>query len=181
MSRRPEPMAETINGTIDEILRKRAARYSEAPIKAVVSRSLGDFVGCRIAGQSIGLPMNVVEEFAPLLVFTPLPGIEGVLGVTQLRGEFLSVLDLGKLLLGKAMTGAALMVVLSTPSGRSAALVDEILGKRPIFESDLLPESQVALPGPAFVAMTRELWALVDASRLARLLDHAALPAHSDT
>lgn len=166
--------------TTNEILRKRAARYSQAPIKEVVSRSLGDFVGCRIGRQSIGLPVNVVEEFAPLLVFTPLPGIEGVLGVTQLRGEFLSVLDLGKLLLGKTMAGASLMVVLATPAGRTAALVDEILGKRLILESDLLPESQFASPGPDFVAITRELWALVDSSRLVRTLDHVALPAHSD-
>ena len=175
---RPEsdPLAETI----DQILRKRAARYSQAPIKEVASRSLGDFVGCRIAGQSIGLPVSVVEEFAPLLVFTPLPGIEGVLGVTQIRGEFLSVLDLGKLLLGHSAPGAGLMVVLAAPSGRTAALIDEILGKRLILESDLLPESQFASPGPAFVAMTRELWALVDSSRLASALDQVALRADSD-
>jgi len=152
-------------------LKERAERYAAAPAPEKASRSVGTFVGCRVAGQSIGLPISVVEEFGTQTAFTPLPGIDGVLGATQLRGEFLSVVDLGACLLGKPADSGRFMLVLTTSAGKTSALVDEIFGQRVIFETDLLPPTQFTLPGSAFLGMSKDFWLLADTPKLIRALD----------
>ncbi len=76
----------------------------------------------QVAGQTLALDMQVVRELRGATPVQPMPGARDAwLGLLELRGEVLPVLDLGRLL-GEAPAAAdAPLVVLCQPDDAAAA------------------------------------------------------------
>lgn len=68
-----------------------------------------------LEGSRYALPAAAIEEIAPLLAVTPLPGApRGIAGAVNFRGETLPVVDLAMLLLGRparALMSTRLVIV----------------------------------------------------------------------
>jgi len=152
-------------------LEARTERFGAAVEARSASRELGRYVGFRVGDTILGVPVAVVHEFAPLAQWVPLAGRRNVLGIAQLRGEVMALVDLGQALLGRRSPSSEWIVVLEGRGGRTAAPVDEVLGTRGVLEDELCPAGQVPPPCPAVTGTTRDLWHLLDAAAVAAALD----------
>jgi chemotaxis signal transduction protein len=154
-----------------ERLAERTRRYGAAVETKATSREHGRYVGFRVRETVLGVPVAMVSEFAALEHWVPLGGQSHVLGVAQLRGEVMALVDLFEALTGSASEIGDWLVVLQGRGGRTAAPVSEVLGTRSVLESDLVPRDQVPPLCPAVTAATSDLWHLLDGAALAAALD----------
>ncbi len=160
-------MDERTRATLEE----RSRRYGAAAEVRAASKELGRYVGFRVADTVLGLPVALVHEFAPLRSWVPLGGVPHVLGVTQLRGEALALLDLLGALAGRSSGEGDWLVVLQGRGGRTAAVVTEVLGSRTVHEGELAPPGQVPPLCAGVTAVTRDLWHLLDGGAAIAALD----------
>lgn len=126
---------------VAEILRKRAEALAREPEKEESGDSL-EVLEFSLAYERYGLETMFVREVYPLKEFTPLPGTPPfVLGIINVRGKILSVLDLKKFfdLPEKGLTDLNKVIVLSSDSMEFGVLADEIIGVRSILTAALQP------------------------------------------
>ena len=98
-----------------------------------------------LGGARYAVSIRSVLELDRLSPITPVPNTpEFVLGVTNVRGDVVSVLDLRRLLglppLARPETGRLIQVRPSGRAVRSGVLVDSILGMRPVRLDQLEPD-----------------------------------------
>lgn len=98
-----------------------------------------------LAGARYAVSIRSVLELDRLSPITPVPNTpEFVLGVTNVRGDVVSVLDLRRLLglpaLARPETGRLIQVRPAGNAVRSGMLVDSILGMRPVRLERLEPD-----------------------------------------
>ena len=96
-------------------------------------------------GARYAVSIRSVLELDRLSPITPVPNTpEFILGVTNVRGDVVSVLDLRRLLgfppLARPDTGRLIQVRPSGRAVRSGVLVDSILGMRPVHTSRIEPD-----------------------------------------
>lgn len=105
-----------------------------------------------LSGARYAVSIRSVLELDRLSPITPVPNTpEFILGVTNVRGDVVSVLDLRRLLglppLARPETGRLIQVRPSGRAVRSGVLVDSILGMRPVrtgrLEPDLTADSRI--------------------------------------
>jgi len=117
------------------LLRSRAqalARIPEAAASPDESLQLIEFL---LAGEKYGVEPHYVREVYPLRDFTPLPGVPSfVLGIVNVRGEILSVVNLKKFfdLPEKGLGQLNKLIILRNEEMEFGILADEILGTRAI-------------------------------------------------
>ena len=95
--------------------------------------------------EHYGIELTYIREIHALNEFTPLPGTPAfVLGLTNVRGQILSVIDIKKLfdLPGKGLTDLNKVIVVRTHQMELGILADAVLGVRVIG----LNELQTSLP-----------------------------------
>ena len=81
----------------DSILKARARALAKEPEQAVAARSFLEITEFRLASETYGIESSFVREVYPLKDFTPLPGVPPfVLGIVNVHGQILSVVDLKK-------------------------------------------------------------------------------------
>lgn len=149
------------------ILRERARRYATKPEANLEDRvTAGTFVGFRVGELTLGLPSSVVHEFAALSHWTPFEGARFLIGITHLRGDVMSLIDLLKAVSGKPSPVCSWMVVLQGKGGRVAAPAGEIIGIRQVEMGDLLPPGQSPVASSLLMATTLDLWCLIDEQKL---------------
>ena len=79
------------------ILRSRARALARAPQQTATAQQFLEIVEFRLASETYGLEAAFVREVYPLKDFTPLPSVPPfVLGILNVRGQILSVIDLKK-------------------------------------------------------------------------------------
>ncbi|MFA5866387.1 MAG: chemotaxis protein CheW [Actinomycetota bacterium] len=113
-----------------QILRERAARLSQ-PVEEPPS-DLTRVVVFRLGAELYGLEVaHVVEIFRPERL-TPVPGAPIYIeGVTNLRGDIVTVIDLKAMLTGEARAGSfeeGRVLVGATGRDSAGLLVDEVIG-----------------------------------------------------
>jgi purine-binding chemotaxis protein CheW len=96
-------------------------------------------------GARYAVSIRSVLELDRLSPITPVPNTpEFILGVTNVRGDVVSVLDLRRLLgmppLARPETGRLIQVRPTGAVVRSGVLVDSILGMRPVRTSRIAPD-----------------------------------------
>ncbi len=80
------------------ILRERAVSLAKKPDEARPFADFLDVLAFQLSGEKYGLNPRLVSEVCGLTQLTPLPGLpDFVLGIMNLSGRIVSVLDLGKL------------------------------------------------------------------------------------
>ena len=117
------------------LLRRRARALAQEPQQAAAAHEFLDIVVFRLASETYGLESAYVREAYPLKDYTPLPGVPTfVLGVANVRGQILSVVDLKKFfnLPEKGLGQLNKLIILHSELMEFGILVDDISGARAI-------------------------------------------------
>ena len=125
----------------DRVLRDRAASLARQTRPESGAASL-EVVVFRVAGETYGVESAHVREVYPLKDLTPVPCTPPfVLGITNVRGQILSVIDIKKLfdLPEQGITDLNRVVVLQSEHMAFGILADTILGARRVPVAELQP------------------------------------------
>ncbi|GHA88804.1 chemotaxis protein CheW [Cognatilysobacter bugurensis] len=104
-------------------------------------------VGYRIGQRRLASEFGDVREILSMPPVTPVPGSQPwMLGVANVRGSLLPIVDLKQFLEGeRTVVHEKLRVLLvRQPGGDVAVLIDELYGQRSFNEQQELPEEQIA-------------------------------------
>jgi len=118
-----------------EILRARARALAQEPVQAGAAKALLEIVEFSLASETYGLESAFVREVYPLNDFTPIPGVPAfVLGIVNVRGQILSIIDLKKFfdLPDKGLGQLNKLIILRNEQMELGILADDILGARSI-------------------------------------------------
>lgn len=124
------------------ILRSRARALARKSATAEAPDEILQLIEFVLAGERYGVEPHFVREVYPLRDFTPLPGVPSfVLGIVNVRGEILSVVNLKKFFdLPEVGLGQLnKLIILHSERMEFGVLADEILGTRAIARSALQP------------------------------------------
>jgi purine-binding chemotaxis protein CheW len=149
---------------LDERARKLAMRETNAAPREIFDRVTLVEVGREVYGLSLGH----LREIARATPIAALPGLPSfILGVTAIRGELVSVVDLAELR-GSGRTGSSAFYALVEAPGRSLALCfNSVLGIRTIFADEIAGDLLAGENGGDFThAVTRDFVRLLDIERL---------------
>lgn len=97
-------------------------------------------VGYRIGQRLLASRFDEVVEILPLPALTPVPGAQPwMLGVANIRGNLLPVVDLRMFLEGErtVMHEGQRVLVVRQPGGNVAVTIDELFGQRSFLEEQL--------------------------------------------
>ena len=82
---------------VNRILKDRAKELSEAPEQEVITEDCIEVVEFVLAYEKYAVESNFIDEVYPMKDFTPVPGTpDFVLGIINLRGKIMSVIDIRK-------------------------------------------------------------------------------------
>ena len=157
------------------ILKARAALLARRPMPEAGAGTHLECLEFVLSGESYAIEMPYITQTLPLAQFTPLfctPGF--VLGITNLRGRIISIVDLRRFfeLPEVGLSDLNRVIVVSNGSMEFGILADSVVGLRSLPLSELLP------PPDALTGIREEFLAGVTADRLA-LLDIAKILADS--
>lgn len=127
--------AESSSQASRAILRSRAVDLSQEPPQTVLAREYLEILVFNLAAEVYGLETSFVREVYPLKEFTALPGVPPfVLGIINVRGQILSVIDLVKFmnLQTNGLGQLNKLIVLRNQHMEFGILADEIVGVRSI-------------------------------------------------
>lgn len=128
-------------GEQQRILRERALALAREPEKAETAERL-EVVEFLLAHELYGIESSYIREVHPLKELTPLPCTPPfVLGIMNVRGKVLSVIDLRKFfdLPEKGLTDLNKVIIVNDDAMEFGILADAILGVRLIPARDLQP------------------------------------------
>ena len=153
-----------------EILRERAKRLAMEPAAGETGERL-EVVEFLLGTEHYGIETSFVREVHPFREVTPLPCTPSfVLGIMNLRGEILSVIDIGKFfdLQPQEQGESTKVIVLTCAAMQFGVLADAVLGVRTILTSSL--QSSLAtvtgLRADYLKGVTREHLVLLDAGKM---------------
>lgn len=153
-----------------KILKARARDLAKKPQHEAAGESL-EILEFRLASESYGIETSFVREVCPLRDFTPVPCTPPfVLGIVNVRGEVLSVIDIKKFfeLPEKGLSDLNKVIVVHSGDTEFGILADTILGVR----RTLLAEIQPSLPTLTGIrekylrGVTSDCTVLLDAEKL---------------
>lgn len=127
--------------TTARILKARAQALAREPGEARDADAL-EIVEFMLAHESYGVETSFVRDIHPLTNLTPLPCTPAfVLGIVNLRGEIVSVIDIKKFfdLPEKGLTDLNKVVVLQSETMRFGVLADAVLGVRRVPVAEIQP------------------------------------------
>jgi purine-binding chemotaxis protein CheW len=163
-----------------EILRKRSWALAARTETAAGANEPLEVVEFHLAGERYAIATKFVREVQPLREFTSLPGSPSfVLGLINVRGQLLSVVDLKKFfdLPERGLTDLNKVLVVSAGSLELGILADGIVGVKAI----PLPDIQEPLPtlsniGAEFLrGITKDQLILLDVEKI---LSHRTMVIH---
>lgn len=131
------------------ILRERAQALAQVPVSETASQEVCEMVEFLLADATYGIASAYVREVHPLRNCTPLPCTPPfVLGIINVHGRILSVLDLKQLfdLPARGLTDLNQVVIVHNDRMEFGILADAILGVRAI------PRQHVHAPPPTLTA-----------------------------
>lgn len=141
-------------GALDELVAALDAEVAAAPLAEPAASPRGEAAGdgrperlvvFSLAGARYAVPVANVVEVGSVPAVTPVPNVPGwIVGVANLRGEILSVVDLGGYLgrEGRPAGGGRLIVVRTAGGGEewtSSLLVDHVTGMSSVARGEIGP------------------------------------------
>lgn len=152
------------------ILQARARALAREPEQAPVAGAL-ELLEFLVAHERYAVESRYVREVDPLENLTPLPCTPPfVLGIINLRGEILSVIDIKKFfdLPEKGLTDLNKVIVLQSDNMMFGILADVILGVRRVPLSEVQPSlpTLTGIREKYLKGVTRERTVLLDAQKL---------------
>lgn len=153
------------------ILRTRANALAHEPEKEKTRGEQIEVVEFLLADERYGIESSFVREVYPLREFTPIPGTPPfVLGIINLRGEIISVVDIKKFfdLPEKGITDLNKVIVLKTATMEFGILADAVPGARLISVEELqpAPSTFTGVREQYLRGITSERMAILDSAKL---------------
>lgn len=103
-----------------------------------------EFLGFYLEGELFGVPLREVVEISKLLPIVPVPfSPKFVLGVINVRGEIIPVIDLKTILKLNKGTEEERVVLVESNKGKVGILVDKVVGVVRVEEERLEPNPMV--------------------------------------
>lgn len=154
-----------------KILKARAQLLAQEPKQALEPEDTIEVVEFVLAYEKYGIESSHVREVYPLKELTPLPCTPPfVLGVINVRGQILSVVDIKKFfdLPEKGLTDLNKVIILQSDSMELGILADLIVGTRNIPISELQPSlpTLTGIREEYLRGVTRERVVILDAWKL---------------
>ncbi len=155
----------------DKILKERAKIFSRELEAKEEKDEYVEVLEFLLAHEMYGVELKYVREVYPLKELTPIPQIHAfVLGIVNVRGEILSVIDIKKFfdLPEKGLTDLNKVIILHSADMEFGILADSIIGVRNI----LLSELKTSLPTLTGIreeylkGVTKEREIILDAGKL---------------
>lgn len=171
--------------TVEErkrILKERAKTLAEEPEKEVRAEEYLDVLEFSLAYERYCIETSYIQEVYPLKELTPLPCTPNfVLGIINVRGQILSVIDIKKFfdIPEKGLTDLNKVIILSHDNIELGILADSIVGVRSIPLGDIQP-SMPTLTGireEYLRGITKERAVILD---IARLLSDKKIIVHEE-
>ena len=134
----------------DRILRARAQALARPPSSALAASTMLELLEFRLASERYALETRHVQEVHPLRDLTPLPCTPPfVLGIVNLRGRILPVLDIKKFfdLPEQGLTDLHRIILVRGNDLELGLLADVIVGVRSVAADSLQP------PPPTFTGI----------------------------
>lgn len=134
-------------------------------------------VGYRIGRQRLASGFEEVVEILPMPALTPVPGAQPwMLGVANMRGNLLPVVDLKQFLEGErtVLHEGQRMLVVRQRGGDVAVLIDELFGQRSFNEPQLIDAAELDAGGryghfiERAYRLGEQAWGIFSLERLAR-------------
>ncbi len=162
---------EPINLNQAAILKSRASILAEEPKKASKEERFIEIVEFRLASETYGIESLFIREIHPLKDYTPLPGVPAfVLGITNVRGQILSIVDLKKFfnLPDNGLGELNKLIILHSGRMEFGVLADAIIGTRSLpIESVQTPPVTVTGIGAEYLkGVTGEGLIVLDAGKI---------------
>lgn len=114
-----------------QIMKERAHALAREPLEKAVTQERLEIIGFVLASETYAVEMAFVREVVSLKEFTPVPGMPPfILGIVNVRGQILSVVDLKKFFslpemgLGQLNT----LIILRNDQMEFGILADDLLG-----------------------------------------------------
>lgn len=136
------------------ILRERAVSLAKRPMEAQPAADFLDVLAFQLSGEKYGLDPRFVSEVCGLTQLTPLPGVPHfVLGIMNLRGRIVSVIDLGNLfaLRKRGLTDTDRVIIVGDGTMEFGLLANGVSGMVTI------PLSAIQEPPPTLTGIRRDL------------------------
>lgn len=157
---------------------QRSIRHEPTGAGDARGQSNWDGVVFRLGDQRLTCPIETVEEILPFSYPTPVPGAkEWLLGLANVRGNLVTIVDLGWFLFGtRTPVTARTRLILTRLQGRFVGLVvDEVFGQRHFHTEDLdrtgdTPAGMEGLVGGHF-PQGEEKWKVLRMNELMRRSD----------
>jgi purine-binding chemotaxis protein CheW len=162
LNRGDQPTADTLEQRTRQLARPAAERGPE--------RGTGRFLTFSLGTERYGWPVDQVQAIARVGHVTPVPSAPAYYqGVTSLRGQVLSVMDLGVYLgLPPLNTPPELMIVINGAGLEIGALASEIFDVLNVPADRLSPPSSAGLDPELILGVTADGLTLLDAETLLR-------------
>jgi purine-binding chemotaxis protein CheW len=153
------------------ILENRARALALEASPSVEGREFLDVIEFRLAAETYGVESVFVREICPLEDFTPLPGAPPfVLGIVNVRGQILSVVDLKRFfhLPEKGLGQLNKLIILRNERMEFGILGDEILGARtlPLDTVQSTPLTVTGIGAGYLRGVTKDHTILLDAENI---------------
>jgi purine-binding chemotaxis protein CheW len=162
-----EPMAQTPAA----ILKARARLLAQEPKSEAMSGTFLEIIEFCLASETYGIEAMFVREIHPLRDLTPLPGVPSfVLGITNVHGQILSVVDLKKFfnLPANGLGELNKMIIIRNSRMEFGILADSIIGIRSVPLDTIQPRpATVTGIGAGYVrGVTKEQVIVLDAEKI---------------
>jgi len=149
------------------ILRNRACVLAKVPETAAGNLQCLEILEFRLAAETYGMETKYIREVYPLKDFTPIPGAPSfVLGLANVRGRILSVIDLQKFLNYqlKGLGELNRIIIVQNDFLEFGMLADVLIGVRKVMLKDIQASpSKVLGAGEQYLkGITKERMAVLE-------------------
>ena len=153
------------------ILKTRARLLAKEKEKPDAGRKYLEIIEFRLGSETYGIETKFVREVYPLKDFTPLPGVPlFVLGLVNVRGQILSVVDLKKFfnIQGSGLAELNKIIIIKNELMEFGIMADVVAGTHSVSDDDL-EKSLHTVPGIGseyLKGVTKERLAVLDAEKI---------------
>ena len=149
------------------ILKSRALALAREPEKADADLQFMEVIEFRLAAETYAVESKHIREIYPLKDFTPIPGTPSfVLGLANVRGQILSVIDLKKFfdLPEKGLGELNKIIIVRNETIEFGILADSITGARRLRFEDILesPPTVSGIGAQYLKGITKERMAVLN-------------------
>jgi len=152
------------------IMDARARKLAQRPAPPATAEQLALAV-FQLASERYAIELRWIREVVRLTDYTPVPGTpDSIVGLTNLRGEIVAVVDLRRLfqLATPGLSDLSRLVVLGEIRGELGVLVDSAHGTTTISAADVLaaPPGVAGIAGACVRGVTRDAMIVLDGQAL---------------